>query len=1673
MAKPFKHCTDIETIINSFPWTENEKNIFRELLYNPSKVPSWDDIWKVDIARLEQLKSQLINKYNYSANSDIIQYIDIKKNLGTMYQDFSSKLDFTWLSHYKLITSKQYWNALDNIITKLKTNNLDNAKKILEEYSKKYWNVFKDISWKRLSMLDKSVIKNLDEKSLKDIIKWFEDIRSKNFDNIVSSQKNYNYQLVSSQNHFKSIKDFATKWWFYFDDIAKKWYDQLENYSQANYIIWKDIKVQKVWAKKNIKYVPENIYSEWTIKMLQDNVDKWNIIQWDIIDKNNLNLKDFIWNQAATLEKVPAAQINDFKNSIKIEQISKNVVNVKYDYNGKTNSLFMRLDNFAIGKEWYNDMLNNYRYLFWPEDYWKTFEIDLGWWLKAETTIANPYTPQVETVAEDSADNMITSFEYDYRNTLQKDIKELVEWWDSKKWFWYAISDFITKWAMITNSFILSRLEQIKDYVPELYEKYLKFQDSQYTIAEKLSPVMDRLLKTNKKTLKEFANTYKANEDKYIIALMYKDRLYKPIWEIIESNKTYSELLRDIVDNNPKLNYSNELWKFKKLKEDTRAEKSLDNLWFFAGVLDELKISWYVPNIVWVKNVLSEINKVYDILWDEVYKFYKDAYWITTPESEINFAGMIRDLYFKQNKLNLRWVVIDSTASMKLLDDLNKKLKNFTPTNVDTWLLNIKNIEEYLSNKNLSDTQKQKIYEDLTWQSIYWWSSFMKKMSALRWLAYFLELWLWSPKWYIIASQNFLSWKINQLTNYSTIEKQSSEYFNLLETIKKDQDFADMQSRLFSDNVLLNNAWKQREIDSWATKIYDNLTWLFYDMMAKVGKDKMPFTKSGFQSVLKWPVWVADWSVEKTWLSDAIYNKIMEDKWLSANDLNMLYKQKLDLDKQISKTSWVEQKSLENQKKELVRQIENIFNSARQAATAEYQTFFKSAQQSWIMRNDFSRWIFLNFFSVWGSKKLWEWLQNILVRPLYKANLAYRITWNAQSAARVYMSNLLSNDFMWLLKSSLYFSRMMYELDKDESYDVADNDSTANKMKNYLYWSPYWQAVQSFVLTRGAMEWVKWYGAWKEAWLTTQDSILNWLNNATYNILSNILKELKFISNPLAWAYMEAVKNPSATPTDIANAMLDKFLYTFNNSMYYAVSDLYAGLDSKRLDDWWNWWMLDLAMWWSFTKYKQDINKLMDAWYLEKKIKDWKLNINFLDTISWAIFWFPKSYEDRIAYERLKNISDNDKWVRSLKQWDTSVLTKEQKIKAMDLLFKQTLEWQFNLDDTKKSELDWKVALIMNDLQSKWIDIKWLSYAINSWNLKSYEKEMAILKAESLTKADNITLLAYLANKAYVEWKKLAKEKWIKLSDEDLWKEFKNNIMLQIADSWVISNAMNKDKQYASEVIVQYLRDNYWWTIPWLTASWKWADSDIMKKYSLALLWQLADWRAINWNREKLDNVWARILQDVSDKNLPKKTAEFFDFIDWLSWVSNEWKSTAKAWILYGNIKRLKTLLNSPYAPWMSDEMNNLANIIWQYWRTIDITPAMIDALWDNASIWTGWKAKKWTAPKTKNIDLQKDVVNKIWELRDSIGKNPNYAQVIKDNIIKQAWYGQLSETILPDITKIKTDEWTRIKSGTIKTESIKTEWLKTAESKSVAKKWKWISKIKQYSVAKSGRSAK
>gem|GEM_PF-4291551 len=53
----------------------------------------------------------------------------------------------------------------------------------------------------------------------------------------------------------------------------------------------------------------------------------------------------------------------------------------------------------------------------------------------------------------------------------------------------------------------------------------------------------------------------------------------------------------------------------------------------------------------------------------------------------------------------------------------------------------------------------------------------------------------------------------------------------------------------------------------------------------------------------------------------------------------------------------------------LIKDIKSIRQYASREALFEYQQIYKAGQMAGLMRNGFSRWTALTFFSSWGAKK--------------------------------------------------------------------------------------------------------------------------------------------------------------------------------------------------------------------------------------------------------------------------------------------------------------------------------------------------------------------------------------------------------------------------------------------------------------------------------------------------------------------------------------------------------------------------------------------------------------------------------------------------------------------------------------------------------------------------------
>jgi hypothetical protein len=92
-------------------------------------------------------------------------------------------------------------------------------------------------------------------------------------------------------------------------------------------------------------------------------------------------------------------------------------------------------------------------------------------------------------------------------------------------------------------------------------------------------------------------------------------------------------------------------------------------------------------------------------------------------------------------------------------------------------------------------------------------------------------------------------------------------------------------------------------------------------------------------------------------------------------------------------------------------------------------------------------------------------------------------------------------------------------------------------------------------------------------------------------------------------------------------------------------------------------------------------------------------------------------------------------------------------------------------------------------------------------------------------------------------------------------------------------------------------------------------------------------------------NAGQRILKDTPDEYVAKATADMFSFVDNMESVSESGKMVAKASMLYGNLDRMKLLLNSKYAPSMQDEMLKLSDIIWKTNDALQVNPDLLNAV--------------------------------------------------------------------------------------------------------------------------------
>lgn len=1597
---------------------------------------------------------------NFWLEDDVTKFVWAKKSIINQYRALISTSDD--VNYYRILsdvsrdtTSMLYKEVdkLEKLAAKWDKESLSKANEIIASIKDKF-----DVS------ISSDDVKNNINATIADVKKWTK--------YLMPGSKQPRWYSLESVKNIPALNTFVKNLKTSMRDMSRESLSNRTKYTArlgesdfminelkwlaSNWISTKTFAVKNsdILSSYQWKYIADNVASSiWKtfekVKNFSPTIKDWvPMVEFEAISK----IKDNVANVVSWRFWVDAI---DFKKSIKVEYVKPQVVNVTYvSPNWESVSYFMDVKMI-------DDISKYYQYWLTREEIldWKTVSFKI-WWAWDDVATHNVIADWVkynwlldqqslDVVDMSTSDDLITPWKSVAKDILGNEyVKTMLE------------DDYVPKIL----SFLMTNQEVLKESSTDTYNivSQLNFAVTRYAdeAASKITAI-----KWEKKMLKKFWEEYMSNKEFVKALILWKklipNWLAKIRWVLTDSideiKKAFDSWTYKLSD------FALENWFGLADVDDIEkaikySEKQLSNVWQYAWV------KYFLDKVYW-PNLLMKYEWQSTKLVDDMISFYADVFkWVYDSMWAKIDVEMVREEIEKylinKKSLNVVWFNNDMKW-FKIFEDITKTLK-WKP-----WWEWLMTIEESLFKWNLHETQRTRIYDDLMWKSL-WWDTWLSNIVSLaRRETYALQLWRWSPKAWVISAQNIVSNWVEIFSKRESMLDIVPEIEKLNKRMSNSPYFKIDSERLFwkdwnvTSRLSLAQASQGKNLEIWWASVVEwvinrvvdlwtsikedmkKVVWIDWNVTDYIEKKtwiRIP-SNSEIAATLSSPVWLADKITSWRHMNNLAYNKAFDELWVSTDTLNSMLDEIEKIDKELVGKKWLDRELLNSRKTELINTYKWIMNYVTKEALFEFNSLYKAGTMAWLMRNWFSKRTAFTFFSTRGSKKAWEYIYGALYKPFANAYTAYK-RWGLWAMWKVLSSELLTNRH-WnaLFKQSVYAARSMFQLNKDSNLDTVWEE-------DFWTWfmtvSPFWQALKSFFITRSLWQWFEQYRVARREWLSMWDSIKYWLSTALYWATSQLYKDIKFFTWPIALAIKEAWTDGSEW--DVLNSIADKIRYNFNTSLYYSMYDMYQWLPDKRLDSDTMYPFLDAIMGDVVTKYRYDMDKFIDDVYLQNKIEDWSIKIDWLKQLSSWLLWFPSTYNKKFALDQLNAIKENDLVFKEIVDWKLTSIPESIKSNVMKYFMEHNWWWEFDLW-TDKWNIDWKVWLILNELRSQWVDIQWLTDAMNKWDMKSAQKEMLILQASWMTKAESTTVLAYMANSAYQEMQSEYRKAWISLSKNP---EVKELVYRQLFDI-VIPTAIWLDKQVHSDVLYKYVQSAYGWKIPWLkelelneewwiSSKW-WTDPDIIKMFKLWLLADVADVEEVAFRKDLLTNAGQRMLQDVPDEAVAKKTVELFEFVDWLKNVSEWWKMVAKASMLYWNLNRIKVLLNSKYAPWMEDDMLKLSEIIWNTNDALQVNPDLLNAIAD----WGKWKKIK--APKS--IDLQKDVIKSVRELNKSI---PEKIKSRTLDLTYKRINAKLKELSLPKLQVTK-DEYKEIAMTPIWSTPLKTADIKVAEWKPTTSK--------------------
>ena len=1392
----------------------------------------------------------------------------------------------------------------------------------------------------------------------------------------------------------KYLEQHQEKLW----NIIKKWWPKVLDNAISIKIedAMKSLSVEAVWYNVNLPINKQAKYIEQKIKSILWEWSKVKVSIVDTVGKNSVFKVEINW-------RIEYVSVKDFKEMVDslnainflgvLDESKKWVVSMNPEKIDIAHRILTDPDSDLIT----NAAYNIYNAAKWKEaenllvktidvineEYFWKKIVDFIWWFRMNSELLKDHAPDFYNILLKQTGVSYRLFNWEAEVYIWK-IKELIQ--KNIK----AIDD--NKWLLILSKYIkvpddvidAKEPEQIMNELNNIFNKYKNNITSLY------AKLKDKwyLIKQNRdewtKTVNKYINKFEA-------------------WNLINKEWALSKLLYDVSNNLEK------------------------NIWIDIGV-----------NLIYAVDKNKEyIEKYIEEVVDKYIDTYKEHFKNLEIQPKDLFTNVIKK-YFKGSN-NVLVFHRDAAWTYKILDNIFKQLPEYSKD----WL-----IKTEIEKMNIPKWKKENIINWLEWQSAFghWW--FAGMMRNLRKWSYTAQLSRVSPKSYLLAWYNIVSWWVKALTSFSYKTENVKKLWDLLQYMKDEMpdvydrvirklDFFEDWIFKVSEDVI--HDWFQHQIDDEQKNIYENLienTITFLNKNLNTNYKISEAKKKKIASILTGPMPVSDKLTEKIFgIVPHMIEQSMQEHWITVDELQKL----VDTIKQAEGDN-LSVEIAENQLRDYLRLLKD-------ESTHKYMSFFKVSNTLWLSKNTLSDLWFINYFSAWWSKTIWEFLHQTVWASYRDAIIAASKypDWNKFATfMKVFTDSLLTSpSFNAFIRQLGYGAKFAYALSKE------DKDNNNIDYYDAIIWTTlakqWWD---SNVVTRAIEKAYKWLGYWSQQTQELTPSLEAMAIMSLSEFTWNFFKEFQYSVTPIInWiiSYLnDAKKNDDESGlisfvshvTDVIMASYKNMLAT---NLWYYLYDKSAWILYERPDAWQGYNILEAVTWIQFTRHSDKNGELKDQAQVAKIIKKWGSAIS--DLISnwiWYYYWEPNQEKlDKLTASLNKNRDflsvKNNADIRSFS--DDAIDKSYKKLVSNGLLSWWTKRWN-----------NPRLELVFNELKEKWVDIDNVLWLIDAWILKWNAAKQEKLASLWLSKSSYAVLISTLAQQIYKKKKESYKKLYGWITDEQD-KELKREIMTEFAPILA-----KYDKQFHTDLLNIYLTDKYdenelyqyYWT---KSKSGSFKRSKVWDYLYLRFLAEVADKADIEWDPELFQNMSAYLLNNIPDEYKAKKIADFFNIIDSFNFIWSKWKNVVKAWILYANRNDIKKLLNSKYADKFKEGANKLADIIWNYWNELKIAPNMLNWLmWQWMSKWNKKKfnltpVKPYKSPATK-------IYNWIIELADDIVKMPRYKDIPLKSVMKKI---DIALKNIPDIdVKISSPvvEELKQKIHTFKTKTLKTNGLKVKKAK-------------------------